>query len=402
MDRKAARRQAVLEVFKEFLNHLDDSCAVKGPAVCPAGPCGGGGGPGGGFGGGVGGAYAQLAQQFQNNQPTKIWQPPREFDWKDPSKRPLITFPDREVQSRSHDKGIDRQKPICPVMDPRCPASFVAGTPTGGGGFTGSYNIGGGGFAGGYTPCANGYGMEMGMGAGMGAVCPATAYTGTGAGPMRASPCTAAILERERQERERQEREIRERMERERIERERKELDRREKDLRARKPYMCPGQHKFEEEMLKAARKAHLVGKNKIGNSNVCKDTSYNNPVRSGGEYRSHAHASPQERFGPCVAVEDLAPCDLKACPASSNIHIPLQEVKSRELRGGVLYTGCDCNKRNGLQHDCKRTLCQGRPECLTKPEPMCIPSGGPGYISPCYPVCEPPCWNEPVKDRYC
>lgn len=47
---------------------------------------------------------------------------------------------------------------------------------------------------------------------------------------------------------------------------------------------------------------------------------------------------------------------------------------KSRELRGGVLYVGCDCEKRNGLQDDCHRSECFGRPPCLTRP-PTCGPS---------------------------
>lgn len=53
---------------------------------------------------------------------------------------------------------------------------------------------------------------------------------------------------------------------------------------------------------------------------------------------------------------------------------IPLTESKSRELRGGILYTGCDCEKRNGLQDDCQRTGCHGSPACLTSP-PTCPPS---------------------------
>ncbi|EFN69692.1 hypothetical protein EAG_11822, partial [Camponotus floridanus] len=35
-----------------------------------------------------------------------------------------------------------------------------------------------------------------------------------------------------------------------------------------------------------------------------------------------------------------------------------LKKVKSIELRGGILYTDCDCYRRNGLQYDCSRTLC--------------------------------------------
>lgn len=36
----------------------------------------------------------------------------------------------------------------------------------------------------------------------------------------------------------------------------------------------------------------------------------------------------------------------------------PLKKVKSIELRAGTLYNNCDCYRRNGLQHDCPRTLC--------------------------------------------
>lgn len=48
---------------------------------------------------------------------------------------------------------------------------------------------------------------------------------------------------------------------------------------------------------------------------------------------------------------------------------------KSRELRGGILYTNCGCPRRNGLQYDCQRTECQGRVICLKKPFPKCCPS---------------------------
>ncbi|KAG5876712.1 hypothetical protein JTB14_038029 [Gonioctena quinquepunctata] len=51
-----------------------------------------------------------------------------------------------------------------------------------------------------------------------------------------------------------------------------------------------------------------------------------------------------------------------------------LKQSKSRELRASILYTGCDCEKRDGLQDDCLRTDCRGSPECFTNP-PTCGPS---------------------------
>ncbi|XP_058170578.1 keratin-associated protein 16-1-like [Anopheles ziemanni] len=65
-------------------------------------------------------------------------------------------------------------------------------------------------------------------------------------------------------------------------------------------------------------------------------------------------------------------PCD--PCYSCYPSCLP-KPCKSRELRGGLLISNCECLKRNGLQHDCPRTLCQGKPCCLTKPEANCCPS---------------------------
>lgn len=54
---------------------------------------------------------------------------------------------------------------------------------------------------------------------------------------------------------------------------------------------------------------------------------------------------------------------------------IRLKQSKSRELRASKLYIGCFCEKRDGLQDDCPRTECHGKPECLTQPYPTCGPS---------------------------
>ncbi|KAH8409930.1 hypothetical protein KR009_001259, partial [Drosophila setifemur] len=50
----------------------------------------------------------------------------------------------------------------------------------------------------------------------------------------------------------------------------------------------------------------------------------------------------------------------------------------SRELRCGIMYTTCDCVKRNGLQDKCPRSACQGRPACLCFPFPTCGPAAFP------------------------
>ncbi|KAH8393623.1 keratin-associated protein 5-5-like [Drosophila serrata] len=51
---------------------------------------------------------------------------------------------------------------------------------------------------------------------------------------------------------------------------------------------------------------------------------------------------------------------------------------QSRELRCGIMYTTCDCVKRNGLQDKCPRSACQGRPACLCFPFPSCGPAAFP------------------------
>ncbi|CAF4791152.1 unnamed protein product [Pieris macdunnoughi] len=53
----------------------------------------------------------------------------------------------------------------------------------------------------------------------------------------------------------------------------------------------------------------------------------------------------------------------------------PLKACKSRELRGGILYTDCYCLRRNGLQYDCRRSGCQSSKLCQTLPAPLCGPA---------------------------
>lgn len=52
-----------------------------------------------------------------------------------------------------------------------------------------------------------------------------------------------------------------------------------------------------------------------------------------------------------------------------------MYRCKSRELRGGVFHMNCECVKRNGLQYDCPRTECQGRPKCMRQPFARCCPA---------------------------
>lgn len=71
---------------------------------------------------------------------------------------------------------------------------------------------------------------------------------------------------------------------------------------------------------------------------------------------------------------------------------LPLQIVKSRELRGGVLYTDCQCLRRNGLQLDCRRTGCQNEAPCEALPGPLCEPARVAGIKHCSNPHAEPLC----------
>lgn len=58
------------------------------------------------------------------------------------------------------------------------------------------------------------------------------------------------------------------------------------------------------------------------------------------------------------------------------NYCMSLRACKSRELRGGILYTDCYCLRRNGLQYDCRRSGCIAAGNlCRSFPAPLCEPA---------------------------
>ncbi|GJQ67897.1 hypothetical protein Trydic_g16657 [Trypoxylus dichotomus] len=80
----------------------------------------------------------------------------------------------------------------------------------------------------------------------------------------------------------------------------------------------------------------------------------------------------------PCPEDQPCVPCNppqMMVCYRMPRVVNPIKRSKSRELRASILYTTCDCIKRNGLQDDCPRSECHGSPECLTLPEPVCGPA---------------------------
>ncbi|XP_065356926.1 sperm mitochondrial-associated cysteine-rich protein-like isoform X2 [Calliphora vicina] len=74
----------------------------------------------------------------------------------------------------------------------------------------------------------------------------------------------------------------------------------------------------------------------------------------------------------PCGPCGPCSPCDPCCAPFEP------KACRSRELRCGIMYTTCDCIKRNGLQDKCPRALCQGRSACMCFPTPGCCPASFP------------------------
>ncbi|XP_037924132.1 uncharacterized protein LOC119659885 isoform X2 [Hermetia illucens] len=98
----------------------------------------------------------------------------------------------------------------------------------------------------------------------------------------------------------------------------------------------------------------------------------------------------PYEPLYPCIPCQPSIPYppifrpiqktrkQTKKCyqpPQSKRCQPPIKECRSCEIRGSILYTRCECIRRNGLQQDCPRRLCQGKPCCLTTPDPRCCPA---------------------------
>ncbi|XP_073823657.1 uncharacterized protein isoform X2 [Musca autumnalis] len=81
----------------------------------------------------------------------------------------------------------------------------------------------------------------------------------------------------------------------------------------------------------------------------------------------------------PAVLVDPAALVDLAAPVDLAGLVDPTpKSCRSHELRSGIMYTTCDCIKRNGLQDKCPRSQCQGRSACMCLPTPNCCPSAFP------------------------
>ncbi|VEN54652.1 unnamed protein product [Callosobruchus maculatus] len=80
------------------------------------------------------------------------------------------------------------------------------------------------------------------------------------------------------------------------------------------------------------------------------------------GDARPSRRTVKDQCCGCCCPVDKDRCCNDTTC----------SRPKSRELRGGTLIMGCQCNRKNGLQDDCPRTGCQGAPPCMTQPQPSC------------------------------
>ncbi|XP_076629519.1 uncharacterized protein LOC143345864 [Colletes latitarsis] len=71
---------------------------------------------------------------------------------------------------------------------------------------------------------------------------------------------------------------------------------------------------------------------------------------------------------------EDISIIDTKF-NGKDNCYNLTPDLKFPEMRNGYLFTRCYCVHRDGLQDTCPLTQCQGQPECLFKPWPICPPA---------------------------
>lgn len=55
--------------------------------------------------------------------------------------------------------------------------------------------------------------------------------------------------------------------------------------------------------------------------------------------------------------------------------HRPTAGFDKFEFRSGEIIVGCKCVRNDGMQHECRRSKCMGRPDCMAYPWPKCLPS---------------------------
>ncbi|KAL6448000.1 hypothetical protein ACFW04_000205 [Cataglyphis niger] len=100
----------------------------------------------------------------------------------------------------------------------------------------------------------------------------------------------------------------------------------------------------------------------KTCNHKVLKIKKYSNIIETG-----NLHSERDEE----KQMLKLTACSVKSQKSCCRKKRRLKKVKSIELRAGTLYNNCDCYRRDGLQHDCPRSLC-GKEACKVKPWPQC------------------------------
>ncbi|KAK9510717.1 hypothetical protein O3M35_005450 [Rhynocoris fuscipes] len=118
----------------------------------------------------------------------------------------------------------------------------------------------------------------------------------------------------------------------------------------------------------------------------------------------------PCDQWDPLIGVQGLKRIPEKG-PHRFGVYRPkgkpweCNRVKSCELIGSKLIKFCACCNKNGLQDECARTQCRGKPWCMFEPLPKCPPfTCKPGYYHPPDPhdVCLEQRWkSSPEYDAY-
>jgi hypothetical protein len=135
-----------------------------------------------------------------------------------------------------------------------------------------------------------------------------------------------------------QKREIPELMERELIKQERNENGRREGELKGEQSHKGPAQARIQRDAPKEEIKSPLAD-----------DAPSKNCSCGNGCLRKNVGNSQAERTEPSVPADNIGTEECNACPTAQVECTPLKKTKSRELRGGVLYSKNPRTKANGL-----------------------------------------------------
>lgn len=86
--------------------------------------------------------------------------------------------------------------------------------------------------------------------------------------------------------------------------------------------------------------------------------------------------------YGPCDSCCRPKVSQLQIILSFSKNKLQFHRFKDQKMLNSCFINPCACIKRNGLQDNCQRRECRGRPVCMTKPNAICCPSKYSSYYA--------------------